>query len=241
MKKIFIAFFAILLSATVFWGCEKEDGIIQVEYACAMYYDFPTYIADMKKAEKSGELKKHVFIYDEEKVKMGNFERFCTYGEKGKFNTYTPNHCNYTFVTDNDIKFKLTLTDKWKKGKPTEQEKRIIPNTTSYKDEYLEEHKDYTKRYSPKNTADMRSFGKKITGVYTYNDVIRYTYEKGVLTDIHWILDNEVYVEISSGNFGEYPLDSDLIYSKLLNLDTVMQAVTETFGEPTSLKAFFEE
>lgn len=241
MKKFFVIFFAILLSATVFGGCEKEDGIYYAEFAYAMYYDFPTYIADMKKAEKSGELKEHVFIYDEEKVKMGNFERFCTYGEKGEFNTYTPNHCNYTFVTDNDIKFKLTLTDAWKNGKPTEQEKNTKPRTYSYKDEYLKEHKDYTKRYSPKNTADMRTFGKKITGVYTYNDVLRYTYEKGVLQNVHWILDNEVYVEVSSSKFSEYSLESDLIYSKLLNLDTALQAITEVFGEPTPIKAFFAE
>ncbi len=101
------------------------------------------------------------------------------------------------------------------------------------------EKKDYSGKYKPEFIDDMRYFCKEITG--TYKNMLRYCYKKGKLEYICWILDNETYVRILTDKFYIYPLYTDTFQSKLLNLDTAVDAVCELFGEPTPLKAFFEE
>ncbi len=102
---------------------------------------------------------------------------------------------------------------------------------------------DGTKDYSskkPANGNDIRDFGKKIMGVYVFDDTIRYYY--GVsLVSVSWVSGTH-YIRYIFG----YPTDAidmnaDTFEVKLLNLDTAVAAITERFGEPKNIKDLIKQ
>ena len=97
--------------------------------------------------------------------------------------------------------------------------------------------------FKPQNTADMRTFCEsgKLDGVnaYTYNN-IRYSYYEEKLDNIQFYADGK-FIIFGSLNFSKYPLASNTFQSKLLNLDTAVQAITEHFGTPQPIEDFFNQ
>lgn len=160
--------------------------------------------------------------------KVGEFKSYVSFKTENYNNKTFDAFDTYTYsVKQNDTEFRVEISNSHKE--------------TSTWQEYEKKAKDYTKKCKPEFADDMRYFGKEITGTYTYKNVLRYYYYKGKLEYVYWILDNKTYVRVSTDKYYIYPLYTDTFQSKLLNLDTAIQAVTEVFGEPTPIQAFFEE
>lgn len=84
----------------------------------------------------------------------------------------------------------------------------------------------------PSNRNDMREFGEGITGIYIYEN-IDYMYKDGRLILIGWKTDTHYFSLFYSND--EIDLADDEFESKILNLDTAVQAITERFGEPSPI------
>ncbi len=94
-------------------------------------------------------------------------------------------------------------------------------------------------------SSDMRTIADSSgTKQYVYNN-ISYIFALGKLASICWV-SNGIYFSLSDtqSNFeilSSYPLASDTLESKLLNLNTAVQAITEHFGTPQPIEDFFNQ
>ena len=95
----------------------------------------------------------------------------------------------------------------------------------------------------PQNTNDMRVFGEgedvSKWHYYIYEN-IRYAFFDCKLWHITWYA-NGTYCSLGMENYSSYPLTSNMFQSKLLNLDTAVQAITEHFGTPQPIEDFFNQ
>lgn len=241
MRKVLTVFLTVILCVSCFFGCKKKQTIYSVDPAFATYELYDEYIYDMEEMKEKGIITDKVFVYPRSQP-MGEFKVFSTVGGFQFYEQYGfDEFARYTFIAENDAKFYLTFWGYWFDERDENDTNEI--GYEMYKDEYREKRKGeyYIKKYSPENTDDMRYFGKDITGEYVYKNLISYDYRGGKLVNVRWIQNNDVLVVLSSEEFHIYPLYTDTFQSKILNLDTAVEAVCELFGEPTPLKAFFEE
>lgn len=102
---------------------------------------------------------------------------------------------------------------------------------------------DGTKDYSskkPVNGNDMRDFGKKIMGVYVFDDTIRYYY--GVRLVSVSLVSGTHYIRYISGSPTDaIDMNADTFEAKFLNLDTAVAAIIERFGEPKNIKELIKQ
>ena len=101
----------------------------------------------------------------------------------------------------------------------------------------------FPEEIQPQNTKDMRAFGEgeSVSNRHCYVfQNIRYTFFGGKLESISWYA-NGTYCSLSAENYSSYPLISNTFQSKLLNLDTAVQAITEHFGTPQPIEDFFNQ
>lgn len=106
--------------------------------------------------------------------------------------------------------------------------------------------KDYSSK-KPVNRNDMRDFGKKIMGVYVFDDTIRYYYgvsDESIgygLVSVSWVSGTH-YIRYYFGSPTDaIDMNADSFEAKLLNLDTAVAAITERFGEPKNIKELIKQ
>ena len=86
----------------------------------------------------------------------------------------------------------------------------------------------------------MHDFGKKIMGVYFFDDTIRYYY--GVsLVSVSWVSGTH-YIRYYFGSPTDaIDMNADTFEAKFFNLDTAVAAIIERFGEPKNIKELINQ
>lgn len=218
MKRFIISLISLSMCVILLAGCKKkkepqESGECIYTPTFSEYDEYAAYIEEKR---KEGYVPDNFFDFNKISS-IGAFDCFVE-SSSGILSTYT-----YDVNDENKVTFDFTFA--------------MIPQS------YILSDKNYTKRMKPNNTADMRVFRKKISGSYIHERVIGYYYFKGNLETVFFKVNGSyVYVSVSKWlGYSKYPLESDNFESKLLNLDTAVQAVTEVFGTPQPIEDFFNQ
>lgn len=235
MRKIFCLISAFLL-VSLFVGCEtpakNTSGSLETtkneqngEGSSSAYVSSPTFESisaynEYVEEQTSAGNVPECFLGYEKLSFLGNFKKAML---PPGFDQY------YYSFNNNGTEFKLTVyhaLSNYMKENPRDLTKDVFPETVQ-----------------PQNTNDMRVFGEgedvSKWHFYIYEN-IRYAFFDGKLWHITWYA-NGTYCSLGMENYSSYPLTSNTFQSKLLNLDTAVQAITEHFGTPQPIEDFFNQ
>ena len=76
------------------------------------------------------------------------------------------------------------------------------------------------------NSTDMRFLEDEDSGTYVY-DGIKYVYVKGKLLSIRWEDESKLFVLTGDNSLSEYSISTSTFVSKMLNTQTVKEAISE--------------
>ena len=218
MKRFITSLISLSMCVILLAGCKKEKEPQESEECVytPTFSEYDEYAAYIEEKRKERYVPDNFFDFDKISS-IGAFECFIE-SSSGILSTYA-----YYIYDKNNAEFRINFS------------------TAAFS--YILSDKNYTKRMKPNNTADMRVFRKKISGSYIHDGVIGYYYFKGDLETVFFKVNGTyVYVSVSKWlGYSKYPLESDNFESKLLNLDTAVQAITEHFGTTQPIEDFFNQ